>query len=127
MIKHLLPILAAVGLAGCATIANGQLQTINVKTDPPGARCAFDKIEVVTPGLAIIPRGGWKTIDAVCTLDGYKPATARLTRYHSLWVLGDVFTGLIPGLIVDNISGATTYLDPDHLTLKLEPVDGLQH
>jgi hypothetical protein len=39
-----------VSSSGCATLINGRYQTIQLKSDPPGATAAIDGVVVVTPG-----------------------------------------------------------------------------
>lgn len=104
---------------------HGGTQAVNVQTTPAGAQCTMRPIgadhteplaRVLTPGFAVLNRDTVYTV--ACEKDG---ATASGTLHSALdmWLLGDVITGIIPGLLVDLTTGASRTLSPGSISLKL--------
>ena len=59
------------------------------------------------------------------TKDGYRPATARLTKKMRVGpLIGDILLGLV-GVIVDGVTGAWYGLSPENVTMVLEQVNPL--
>lgn len=101
--------IAAITLAGCASITDGTSQTIIFKLDPEAARCVASrdgselgsvggKINTLTVGK------GAKDILITCTADGYMQKTQRLiSSTQAAGVIGGAFLDLG---IVDMMTGA---------------------
>lgn len=89
---------------GCATIVTGTRQKVRFLTDPPGATVTLDTgATVKTPGVLYVGRRLRHT--ATITAPGRCPAHLTILRHVQAWVLGDVATGILPGLIVDFLAG----------------------
>lgn len=75
---------------GCASIAHGSRQGIEISSSPPGARVLIKgKDTGVTPAVVHVKR---KDATVVLRLekDGYKPVEITLKRGMSRWVAGDI-------------------------------------
>jgi len=90
--------LACAGLAivsllvaiGCASIAHGSRQAIEIRSSPPGARVLIKGRDTgITPAVVSVKR---KDSSVVLRLekDGYKPVEITLKRATSRWVAGDI-------------------------------------
>jgi hypothetical protein len=108
-------------LAGCATLMNGSVQAVNVQTTPAGAVCTLGDRKITTPGDMLIKKGGApKRMKIVCELAGYAPATIELQEHGSAWVVANVFNGILPGVVIDGLSGGSSVYAPDRVALTLE-------
>jgi hypothetical protein len=73
----ILAILSSAGLAsGCATIATGGVQAINIQSQPSGAECALTRRgqtlgSLLTPGQITVSRS-WAAIQVTCRKAGYQ-------------------------------------------------------
>jgi hypothetical protein len=108
-------------LTGCATLMNGQTQAVNVQTTPAGAVCTLGDRKITTPGDMLIKKGGApKRMKMVCELPGHAPATVELQEHGSLWVAANVLNGILPGVVVDGLSGGASIYEPERVVLTLE-------
>ena len=53
--------------------------------------------------------------------EGYEPYEIYTTKRYSGWLWGNLIFGLLPGLIVDAITGGMYKIDPDEIRVTLEP------
>jgi hypothetical protein len=117
----LLTLLLVLPLAGCATIMGGGTQLVTVSSAPSEATITADPEAgtFTTPASLQLERKFGYTLTA--TRDGYRPATARLTKKMRVGpLIADILlTGLI-GVIVDGVTGAWYELQPAVVTLVLE-------
>ncbi len=88
-----LPLLGLAGiileLAGCATSINSDRQSVTIFTDPPEATVVIDDyLHVIAPGTVSLNRKSDHV--AIVEKDGYEPATVKIERGMSWWVMGNV-------------------------------------
>ena len=137
-----LAIVSPLAAVGCASIAHGSFQEIEVVSSPPGARVLVEgKDTGTTPARLHVKR---KDAGVVLRLEkaGYAPVEVRLKRATSRWIAGDVAwsaaqfvnqgyssTGqaaagaaasLAIGLGVDALTGAAYKLVPGEVHVTLE-------
>jgi len=118
---------ATVLLSGCASIVHGGARTLNVNTQPSGAKATIVKLgtmEVVhaatTPfTVQLSPRGGYfrgQSYAVRFELPGYRTEEVTIRSELSGWYFGNlVFGGLIGMLVVDPATGAMWNLSPDKI------------
>lgn len=111
--------------SGCATIVTGHLQSVTVKTDPPGANCDLTRkgksVGVVNPTPGTVQLGkGASALDVSCKKPGYLDTSAKLSSSLQGWTLGNVILGGIVGIVVDAGSGAMHQYQPE-ISMKLLP------
>jgi hypothetical protein len=82
MNTRFLPLLALLFSAGCATIAHGPNQKIEVVSNPPGALACASEHCVDTPGVLVIPRHA-REIRIAVEKDGYVTRVFPLERTGS--------------------------------------------
>lgn len=105
---------------GCATIIHRTKQTVFLQSDPPGATATIDgTITVQTPASLKLKRG--KNHHITFEKDGYKEMSVVIDREVSGWVFGNLVLGGLIGLAVDFSDGAAYKLEPDSVTVTLEP------
>ncbi len=104
--------------SGCATLINGTQQTVGIQTDPPGATCSIGAFKVVTPAAITLRRHDCP-YTVSCELAGFSPATDKIACASAPWSGGNIFFGVVPGLVVDAFSGGDRALDPDSVTIPL--------
>ena len=115
--------LAAVLLVApaCATIIQGEHQSVPVNSDPSGATVIVDGIEMgETPTTLSLKRGEDHTV--VLQRDGYRDVTLRLDKDFDFVpaVVGNIFSFGLLGFAVDYVSGAAYDLTPEQITRTLE-------
>ncbi|HEY0371311.1 MAG TPA: hypothetical protein VGD79_04890 [Thermoanaerobaculia bacterium] len=147
--KHAVLSLLALTLAACATVQHGPVQRISVESDPPDAVVKTDHCgpgstrETRTPGAVWVSRRAERCTITV-TADGYVGKRIALSRViapeflenldalqvcgpecdePAFFFLGGFFAGA--GIGVDAISGALFELQPDAVSVTLEPHEDL--
>jgi len=120
-----LVVFAMVPLAACATIVDGQTQSLSVQTASVGdtvggAQCSLQSGRgtwfVTTPGTVVVHRAA--NLNVNCSKDGYKPATKVVTAGSNWWVMGNIIFGGLIGDIVD-ISDGAQWSYPNLITVPM--------
>lgn len=103
---------------------NSPTQQVGIETNPPGAICSVGRFRITTPGVVALKRDSG-TQEILCTLSGYEMASAVfMSEWDGVeYSVGDLLTGLIPGLLVDGYTGAANHFSPDIIRLKMKPVE----
>ncbi len=123
--------LLVTSLMGCASIVDGGRKTVNIRSQPSGAKTTvFDKkgVEVATgqtPALFPLKRSGGYFTPAkyriVLEKQGYKTAEVEVKSTINGWYFGNViFGGLLGLLIIDPATGAMWTLSPREVDKVLE-------
>ena len=130
MIRSVTALAAALLLAGCASIFNGQTQAIAFQSEPTGAsitvtnRAGEPVHSGTTPATVTLKRGAGyfksETYTVQFTKQGFKPKEVVVTSTMSGWYIGNIlFGGLIGMLAVDPVTGGM-YVFPDAVSAPLE-------
>jgi len=117
---------------GCASIINGELQTVNIKSTPTDAmltvydlrsgaainKAATPQLVTLNRGVGYFKEGKYK---AVIEKDGYEKQEFNIEGNVNGWYAAGnlIFGGLIGWFIVDPLTGAMWSLDPDVVEAKL--------
>ena len=114
-----LAIVAAVLSSGCATLVSGNTQSVDIRTNPPGARVVIRSSdglvqEVVSPARVVLQTGAEHVVEAEAA--GYHRTAALVGKTINWWSL---FGG--PGAFYDFVSGAIWDLDPGVFEMTLRP------
>lgn len=101
---------AAIALAGCATVIKGTSQSIVITTPPvSGAYCILSSAEgnwpVTTPNVVTVDKSK-EDILVKCTKPGYQEASASIPSDFQGWTLGNLVLGGLIGVGVDAATGA---------------------
>jgi hypothetical protein len=119
---------------GCASIMSGRHAEVAINTNAPNARVVVrDKrgqhvASLHTPATVtlrrkdklIFPARYTATIEA----PGYQPASVPIRSTFNPWILGNVVIGGIPGLVVDNVTGAAWRPRDSEIYQELMPMYG---
>lgn len=104
--------LCALGLSlsGCASVVQGQSQTIAITTPPTtGADCVLKNRlgswTVTSPGTVKVQRSK-ENVEIRCNKAGYQEAYSIIPSEFEGWTVGNVLIGGIIGLGVDAATGA---------------------
>lgn len=110
------------GAAGCATLMHGTTQAVNIRTTPPGAYCSVGKFVIQSPAVVYLERTSDHVIQ--CDMEGYFTSEESITYRSSsiLLMAGNIFFGLIPGIITDEVTGAAGELSPTVVNLRMLPL-----
>jgi hypothetical protein len=105
-----------VPLAGCASIVSGRHAEVSIYTNVPNAHVVVrDKrgqevASVHTPGRVALKRKDRFIFPARYTATiaapGYQTAQVPIRSTVNPWVLGNIVFGGIPGVVIDNATGA---------------------
>ena len=108
-------------LTACSTIMNTTTQEVEIKSTPPNAKITIDGRKFgTTPQVINLERSSNHIIKI--ELDGYDLYETQLTRKISMWFWGNIFNGIIPGVLTYFITGAMYRLLPENLEMELRPV-----
>lgn len=108
---------AVLGFSGCATIMDGDKQTISIISEPSGATAQVDSHKITTPGQITLKRG--KSYTVTFSKEGYETTTSKIRCTIAPWFWGNLLLGGIPGMIVDGVTGAYGQLSPETVHVKL--------
>jgi hypothetical protein len=114
-------LIAFINFIGCATVFNGSSDTIDLSSEPSGAKVYVNGLpEGKTPLKLTLKKG--KEYILEFKLKDYEDKSLRLS--YSLaagWLIADILLTFV-GLIVDAITGAWYNLDLDAYKANLEPI-----
>ncbi len=114
-------LLLAPSLLGCATLVTGSVQRVRIETSPPGARVVLDdRVHLRAPTEIEVDKLRRHRLRV--EKEGYRPVERTLPRRVQPWVLGNVFVLILPGLLVDFLTGGA-YALPRVFRVRLEPVE----
>ena len=118
-------IAALLMLQGCATIVEGNDQTVSIITDPAGALCQLTRggqaIGFVnpTPGSVVLEKSA-DNVSVRCEKDGYLDGGGVLASGFQDMTFGNILLGGVIGVAVDAASGAMHEYPPS-VTVVLAP------
>jgi hypothetical protein len=118
--------------AGCASIISGRHANVAIETYPTNAHVTIsDKqgrqvASVNTPAVVSLDRNGkWflpARYTATIEAPGYQTTQVPIRSTINPWILGNVVVGGVPGLIVDNATGACWKPQQDTIHQDLAPM-----
>jgi hypothetical protein len=117
--KSLLVLISILSFSACSTVLNTTTQEIEIKTTPANAKVVIDGRKFgTTPQIVNIERGRDHVIKL--TLDGYDLYETQLTGKISFWFWCNVLNGIVPGMLIDMITGSMYSLFPDTINVELQ-------
>jgi hypothetical protein len=126
--RILLPLIAALCLAGCATIVKGTTQVVAVDTPgAPGATCelsspAIGTQSVQTPATIELEKSQ-HNVTVACRKTCFQPAAGVIASYTEGMAAGNVIAGGVIGLGVDAATGAMNKY-ADRTSITMIPIQG---
>ena len=115
ILHSLIPPIGGLLLVGCATIFSSAPESIEIKSDPPGARFRYGRFSGVTPATIIVPRKELAS-DASFSKEGYNEKIVPVMKS----VQGITFLGL-GWMFVDFLNGNAYKIDPPIINVTLDP------
>ncbi|WP_438437384.1 hypothetical protein [Kluyvera sichuanensis] len=125
-------LLGVFGLTGCATIVGDNTQTVQVNSNPEGAKFDIkdEKGMVITSGTTpqsvVLDKSdgsyfGGKDYQITFSKEGYTPSTLPIKHSANGWYIGGnlLFGGLIGYLLVDPFNGGMYSLKPKEPNVTL--------
>ena len=98
---------------------NTTTQEVEIKSTPANAKIVIDGRKFgTTPQTVNIERGKDHIIKL--SLDGYDLYETQMTGKISAWFWFNVFNGIIPGMLVDMITGSMYSLYPETINIELQ-------
>jgi hypothetical protein len=121
-------------LTGCASIISGRSADVAIDSYPSNAHVIIhdnDGRQVAslnTPGVVSLKRNRRYFLPAryMATVEapGFAPAEVPIRYTVNPWIIGNVVVGGIPGLIVDNATGAAWKPKESEIHSQLAPLGG---
>jgi hypothetical protein len=121
-------------LTGCASIISGRKADIAIDSYPSNAHVVVRDNDgrpvasLNTPGVVSLKRNRRYFLPAryTATIEspGFAPAEVAIRSTVNPWVLGNIIIGGIPGLIVDNATGAAWRPNRSEIHTQLAPLGG---
>jgi hypothetical protein len=132
-IKTTILLLCPLLFAGCASIVDGGPKTVQVNSNPQGAKVTiYNKagrqvVTEITPAKVKLARAsgfaGDEDYKLVFEKTGYYPYEAHVKSAINGWYWGNIVFGGLIGCIVDMGTGSCYTLKPTELTLNLVSAD----
>ena len=129
-------VLPAISASGCASIISGRHAEVAINSTPPGANVVIrDKrgnevANVTTPAKVALMRSDKIIFPAQYTATieapGYQTAHVPMRSTINPWILGNLVIGGIPGLIIDDATGAAWKPKRDEIYQQLAPAYAVQ-
>jgi hypothetical protein len=121
-------------LTGCASIISGRKAEVAIDSYPTNARVTIrdndgrEVASVTTPGVVSLKRNRRYFLPAryTATIEapGYAPSEVAIGSTVNPWIVGNIVVGGIPGLIVDNATGAAWEPRCSEIHSHLAPLNG---
>jgi hypothetical protein len=121
-------------LVGCASIISGRSANVAIDSYPANAHVTVRDnngravASTITPGEVSLKRNRKFFLPAKYTArieaPGFVPADVPIRSMPNPWILGNIALGGIPGLIVDNATGAAWRPKQSEIHQQLMPVYG---
>src|SRR5690349_2992756 len=134
VVASLIGLLTTSLFTGCASIVSGRYADVNIDSYPSNAHVLIhdDKGRTVaslnTPGVVSLKRNRkWflpARYTAVIDAPGYQATEVPIRSTINPWILGNVVIGGIPGLVVDNATGAAWRPKQNEIRRELVPLEG---
>jgi uncharacterized protein YceK len=123
-------------ISGCASIISGRSADVAIDSNPRGAHVVIhdnkgrEVASLNTPGVVTLKRNRNYFLPAryTATIEapGYAPAEVAIRSSVNPWVLGNIVVGGVPGLIVDNATGAAWKPSQSEIHSQLTPLANQQ-
>ena len=109
-------------LAGCATIFDGQTQTVTFDSTPSGAEVQLNGVTIgKTPFSSEVKREKGNVL--TFTKEGYEDRVVPMVTTMNLTFLGNLVTGGAFGTTTDAASGAINKYEPGQYMVSLVKID----
>jgi uncharacterized protein YceK len=121
-------------LSGCASIISGRTADVAIDSYPSNAHVVIHDNDgrqvatLTTPGVASLKRNRRYFLPAryTATIEapGYAPTEVPIRYTVNPWIAGNIVIGGVPGLIVDNATGAAWKPKEPEIHRQLAPLSG---
>jgi len=99
---------------GCATIMNGDMVGVPVKTHPSEAKLFVHGREYTSPSTVEVPRGEGD-FQLQLSKPGFKTGCVKLEESMDIWYAGNLIFGGLIGLILDPLTGDAYDVEPEEV------------
>jgi PEGA domain len=110
------------GLSGCGTWMHSDKQSVTIFTTPPETAVVIDNyLHLTAPGTVMLSRKGDHV--AQVNKEGFEPASFKIDRTWSWWVVADVFGCLVifsPFCIMHDIDQGGFYTFDNKISVTLD-------
>jgi uncharacterized protein YceK len=126
-------VFTALSLSGCASIVSGRRADVSFNSYPPAQVVVRDQsgkavTSLNTPGTATLKRNRKFFLPAkyVATFEapGHAPAQVPIRSTVNPWIIGNAVVGGLPGLLIDNITGAAWKPKNEQINARLAQIEG---
>lgn len=122
LVSGVLLCVASFAVSGCATVLHGTNMPVHFNSDPDGAVIEIlNGSKCTTPCQYGMKRGNDSSV--TFTKDGYKPVMIYIQSRTSGSVAGNIIAGGIIGGVIDGSNGASNFLYPNPVYIRMVPID----
>ncbi len=126
----MLALFGAMPAVGCISIVSGRHSDVTINSYPPNAHVVIqdrkgkEVASIDTPGQVNLSRGMYwpAKYTAVIESPGFQPQKVDVKYTVNPWVYGNIVLGGLPGLIVDDATGAMWTPKQDIVSVNLKPL-----
>lgn len=121
--QRLLGVVAAatLGLTGCASIVDGNSQSVSLSSNPEGATVYLNGNAIGKTPVTITTKRKGSSQPLRFTKEGYKDVEVQLISTVNPWFFGNIVTGGLLGSTTDGLSGAAFKYEPGSYMVTLPP------
>ncbi len=134
VMSSVISLAACLMCTGCASIIGGRHADVSIDSYPTNAHVVIhdnngrEVTSLNTPGVVSLKRNRRFFLPArytaVIAAPGYEAAQVPIRSTVNPWILGNIVFGGVPGLIVDNVTGAAWQPRESQIHRQLAPVSG---
>ncbi|HEX4870069.1 MAG TPA: PEGA domain-containing protein [Moraxellaceae bacterium] len=115
--------LSALWLTGCASIVDGNNQSVSFASNPDGATVYLNGAAIGKTPMTINTKRKGGTQPVKFSKEGYKDVEVQLTSTINPWFFGNIITGGLLGSTTDGLSGAAFKYAPGAYMVTLPPAE----
>jgi hypothetical protein len=116
--------LASLLLTGCASIVDGNSQSVSFASNPEGATVYVNGAAIGKTPVTISAKRKGSSQPIRFTKEGYTDVEISLISTVNPWFLGNILIGGLLGSTTDGLSGAAFKYEPGSYMVTLPPTEG---
>lgn len=113
--------LSALWLTGCASLVDGNSQSVSFASNPEGATVYLNGAAIGKTPVTINAKRQGSSQSLRFNKEGFKDVEIQLISTVNPWIFGNIITGGLLGSTTDGLSGAAFKYEPGNYMVTLPP------